>query len=425
MEIDPQIVERISRKVIDMGGVASEAKIRSKLNLLINDLNIPEDEAERMVTSESLKEVLKNSAPGSQNAEFGKIADANPGDWVNVVGKVVSLSTPVSPAMSQTGIIADDSGAIRFVVWAKANAPTLELGSWYRLESATVDEYRGSPSMKIHSGTRIEEVDEVCTLIPQPVPISGIKPGIATVRVKVVQNWEPRHDRMMQTGMVGDETGSVKFVTWKDDGSTAVEEGKVYTIYYAGVDEYQGRLSLNFTGATILEEEGASLDVADGSTTVFGAFLNMGPGSGVIKRCPVEGCTRVLNRQNYCPDHEVQTDFRYDLRVTGVLDDGVSARNILMQREVVEAVTGITLDKAVEIVQSSPLGLDDVVDKLKEVMMGRYFRCRGSNLDGTILVSSCEFVDYDSEKHAALINRASESVEVLQSAASDAQGGKD
>ncbi|MBQ3684040.1 MAG: hypothetical protein II925_00415, partial [Methanomicrobium sp.] len=101
------------------------------------------------------------------------------------------------------------------------------------------------------------------------------------------------------------------------------------------------------------------------------------------------------------------------------------ARNILMQREVVEAVTGITLDKAVEIVQSSPLGLDDVVDKLKEVMMGRYFRCRGSNLDGTILVSSCEFVDYDSEKHAALINRASESVEVLQSAASDAQGGKD
>ena len=58
-------------------------------------------------------------------------------------------------------------------------------------------------------------------------------------------------------------------------------------------------------------------------------------------------------------------------------------------------------------------------------MMGRYFRCRGSNLDGTVLVSSCEFVDYDSEKHAALINRASESVEVLQSAASDNQGGKD
>ena len=421
MELNPQMIERISRKVIEMGGVAEEAKIRSKLNLLINDLGINEVEAERMVIEKYSSDLAANKPSGNQNAELGKIADANPGDWVNIVGKVVSLSAPVSPAMSQTGIIADDSGAIRFVVWAKANAPTLELGSWYRLESATVDEYRGSPSMKIHSGTKIREVDEVCTLIPQPVPIAELKPGIATVRVKVVQNWEPRHERMMQTGMVGDETGTVKFVTWKDESNTAVEEGKIYTVYYAGVDEYQGRLSLNFTGATILEDEGADLDVADGSTTVFGAFLNMGPGSGVIKRCPVEGCTRVLNRQNYCPDHEVQTDFRYDLRVTGVLDDGVCARNILMQREVVEAVTGITLEKAVEMVQS-PLGLDDVVDKLKEVMMGRYFRCRGSNLDGTILVSSCEFVDYDSANHAALINRASESVEVLQSGA---QGGND
>ncbi len=416
MDIDPQIVERISRKVIDMGGEAEEAKILSKLNLLLNDLKIPETEAEQMIISEYSKKLSSNAPAGRQNAETGKIADANPGDWVNIVGKVVSLSVPVSPAMSQTGIIADDSGAIRFVVWAKANAPTLELGSWYRLESATIDEYRGSPSLKVHSGTKIDEVDEVCTLIPQPVPIAELKPGIATVRVKVVQNWEPRHDRMMQTGMVGDETGVIKFVTWKDDSSTAVEEGKIYTVYYAGVDEYQGKLSINFTGATILEDEGADLNVADGSTTIFGTFLNMGPGSGVIKRCPVEGCTRVLNRQNYCPDHEVQTDFRYDLRVTGILDDGISARNILMQREVVEAVTGITLDKAVEIVQSSPLGLDDVVDKLKEVMMGRYFRCRGSNLDGTVLVKSCEFVGYDSENHASLINRASESVEALQSA---------
>ena len=159
MELDPQMIERISRKVIEMGGVAEEAKIRSKLNLLINDLGINEVEAERMVIEKYSSDLAANKPSGNQNAELGKIADANPGDWVNIVGKVVSLSAPVSPAMSQTGIIADDSGAIRFVVWAKANAPTLELGSWYRLESATVDEYRGSPSMKIHSGTKIREVD--------------------------------------------------------------------------------------------------------------------------------------------------------------------------------------------------------------------------------------------------------------------------
>ena len=73
--------------------------------------------------------------------------------------------------------------------------------------------------------------------------------------------------------------------------------------------------------------------------------MNIGPGSGLIKRCPVEGCNRVLSKRNYCPVHEVQNDFRYDLRIKAVLDDGVKAHNILMLKEVVEADAGLTLGR--------------------------------------------------------------------------------
>ena len=93
------------------------------------------------------------SAGGTGGATEQKpIAAAQPGDWVTLEGKVVSLAAPASPAIAQSGIIADESGGIRFVVWAKSNAPKMEEGKWYRLESAVVDEYKGVPNLKVPLG---------------------------------------------------------------------------------------------------------------------------------------------------------------------------------------------------------------------------------------------------------------------------------
>ncbi len=79
----------------------------------------------------------------------------------------MALAAPASPAIAQGGIIADDSGAIRFVAWAKANAPAMTQGSWYRIESAVVDEFKGIASLKIHSGTTIKEIEEDWALMPE------------------------------------------------------------------------------------------------------------------------------------------------------------------------------------------------------------------------------------------------------------------
>ena len=93
---------------------------------------------------------IRREHRGSRRPDPKKpVAAAQPGDWVTLEGKVVSLSTPASPAIAQSGIIADESGGIRFVVWAKSNAPKMEEGRWYRLESAVVDEYKGVPNLKL------------------------------------------------------------------------------------------------------------------------------------------------------------------------------------------------------------------------------------------------------------------------------------
>ncbi|WP_062399837.1 hypothetical protein [Methanogenium cariaci] len=194
--------------------------------------------------------------------EVSEIASAKPDDWVTVEGKIVALQPSPSPAIAQKGIIADGSGAMEFVIWEKSGgAEPLEEHKWYRIEKATIDEFRGAPNMKIHSGTVISSITEDRSLMPVIIPIADLAPpGVACVRVKMLDNWEVRSDRMFQTGLVGDETGRMKFVIWKNrDGNadeTALKEDKVYSIYYAGVDEYNERYSLNLSGATIFEEEG-------------------------------------------------------------------------------------------------------------------------------------------------------------------------
>ena len=193
---------------------------------------------------------------------------------------MVSLAAPASPAIAQSGIVADESGAIRFVVWAKSNAPKVKEGAWYRIESAVVDEYKNIPNLKVHSGTTITEIDKTDPLIPSPALVKDLRPGIGSVRAKVIQEWEVTHDRMLQSGILGDETGTIKFVIWKEQGKEKLTVGAVYSVFYAQVDEFNERLSLNITGATIMQEEGDIATVTGGDAEIRGALVHIAPDPG-------------------------------------------------------------------------------------------------------------------------------------------------
>jgi len=408
-----EAAERISRKFSQKGQSADVKKIEGKLRRLVNEFGVQPSEAERSVTNELAKEfnipaLGSGGTAGGTAGSIGekKIADATPGEWVTIEGKIVSLTAPASPAIAQSGVIADDSGAIRFVAWAKANAPAMKVDSWYRIGSAVVDEYKSVENLKIHSGTTIKEIDaEDRVLSPATVPIANLRPGVRSVRAKVIQEWDVSHERMLQSGLLGDETGTIKFVIWKEPGREKLVPDNVYNIFYAQVDEFNGRLSLNLNTATILQEDG-DIAVSGGEISVSGALVHIAPGSGIIKRCPVEGCNRALSRQNYCPVHEIQPKFVYDLRIKGWLDDGKKTYNILLQRDVVESLTGITLDAAKEIAENNPLGMDEVFLRMRDVILGRYVVCNGREIDNRILVNTCNRKTFDSSEHATLLNRA-------------------
>lgn len=399
-----EVTERISQKLEAKGAHPDRQKIESRLRRLVEEFGVNIAEAERTVTADLARE-HNVTGIGSNSSELRPINEIVPGEWVTLEGKIVALTPPLSPSIAQTGIIADSSGAIRFITWSRANAPAMEYGHWYRIESAVVDEYKGAPNLKIHSGTTITRMEKDAPLLPSITPIAELKPGVGSVRAKVVQDWEVTHDRMLQTGLLGDETGTIKFVVWKEEGKEKLDLDAVYNIFYATVDEYNGRLSLTLNTAMYITDEG-DIEVGRNETEILGALVHIAPGSGLIKRCPVEGCNRTLSRQNYCPVHEIQPEFRYDLRLKGVLDDGIRARNVLMQREIVEALMGITLEEAIRIAEMNPLGMDEIFYRIRNAVLGRYYTCTGNEFGGRLLVNSCTPMRFEPAELAALLNRA-------------------
>ncbi len=388
----PKVFQRADRQ-------STSRRSRASSDRLVDEFGVQPQEAERSVTNELNKEFnIPVAGFGGSGGKAGsgteekKIADAVPGDWVTIEGKVVALSAPASPSIAQSGIIADESGAIRFVAWAKSNAPANgrrvvvphRISGRGRVQGDPQPEdplrhdgegYQRGPLAHTHAGRRSGD----------------LHPGIAGVRAKVIQEWDATHERMLQSGLLGDETGTIKFVIWKEPGKEKLVVGAVYTIFYAQVDEFNGRLSLNLNTATIMQEEG-DIPVSGGEAAVRGSIVHIAPGSGIIKRCPVEGCNRALSRQNYCPIHEIQPKFVYDLRIKGWLDDGEKTHNILLQRDVVESLTGITLAAAQEIAENNPLGMDEVFLQMRDKVLGRYIVCNGREIDGRLLVNTCERV---------------------------------
>jgi len=324
---------------------------------------------------------------------------------VTIEGKVVSSSNPQTEVLRQTGAIADNSGAIKFTIRTADESETLENDTWYRIEGAVIDQYRGALNLRIAKDTRVTVIHEDRTLEPTFTSIAAITPGVWCARVKMVQEWETTHDRMLQAGIVGDETGTIRFVTWQDPMAEQLKPDTVYRIYWAGVDEFNGQLSLTLSGAVLIEDSG-DIEVKSDNQEISGALVHISPGSGLIKRCPVEGCGRVLSRQNFCQLHEFQPGFTYDLRIKGWVDNGRQTWDTIIGCEVVEQLTGMSISQAQDMAENNPLGPETVFYHLYELLLGRYFRCNGRVIENRLFIRSCEFLSVSQKRLFDLINRA-------------------
>jgi replication factor A1 len=221
---------------------------------------------------------------------------------------------------------------------------------------------------------------------------------------KVVELWEPRSDAVGQVGLLGDPTGTVKFTAWAKSDLPALEEGAVYEFRNLVTDEYEGRYSVKLNRTTTFERREEELEVGDNEIDVDGALVAVQSGSGLVKRCPEEDCTRVL-QNGRCSEHgEVEGEF--DLRIKGVLDDGHEVQEVIFDREATEELTGVTLAEAKERAMDA-LDTEVVIEEMRGDILGRYYRVTGPTLGRYVLANEVERLGGPDDPEAALIEARS------------------
>lgn len=207
------------------------------------------------------------------------------------------------------------------------------------------------------------------------------------VRAKVVELWEPRSDSISQVGLLGDESGQIKFVSFTTSDLPLLEEGQVYRLGNVVTDEYEGNYSIKLNRTTSIEGLDEEIEVGENSVEREGALVSIQRGSGLIKRCPEEDCTRVL-RNGRCAEHG-EGEGEFDLRIKSVLDDGTSVQQLIFDREATEELTGISIETAKEMAMDA-LDTSVVADEMKATALGQYYRVKGPSIGRYVLVNEFE-----------------------------------
>ncbi|MDD1736067.1 MAG: replication protein A [Methanothrix sp.] len=385
-----ELVDQIKARLRDQKIDVPDEEIASRLKKLIEDFRVPEGEARRSVLNYFFKEhgIVPQARAGSEKLRIAEIKEA--GRWVDLEVKVLDLWEPAAETISQTGLVGDSSGSMKFVKWTKSDLPNLELGKSYLLKKVVTDEFQGRLSVKLNRTSQIEPLDVDVEAKPasqaaQPVKVVEInEPGQwVDLTVKVAQLWEANSEAISQSGLVGDDTGTIKFVKWAKADLPDLEEGKSYLLKNLVTDEFQGRFSVKLNRTSQIVPLDEDVEIGSVAAEFSGALVDVQKGSGLIKRCPV--CKRSLAK-GVCSEHG-KVEGAYDLRIKAVLDDGRRVQDVLINRETTERLVNLTLEEAKQMAMEA-LDHEVVRSMIESKLMGRYFSVTGPRIDRYLLVET-------------------------------------
>lgn len=222
------------------------------------------------------------------------------------------------------------------------------------------------------------------------------------VKAKVVQLWENTHGSISQVGLIGDDTGTIKFTKWESAELPDIEEGKSYLFKNVVTNEWNGKFQVNLNKSSSIENIDEDMEVGTSTTTFTGAMVDIQSGSGLIKRCPE--CNRALTK-GACMEHG-KVDGIYDLRIKAVIDDGITTQDAIIKREIAEEITGLTLESAIALAADA-LDQGVVLEQMKKILVGKYYTVSGSRVERYLLVDSInEKTTLDPAELDELINAA-------------------
>lgn len=415
------------------------------LDQLVDEYNVPLEEAVRSTRSKYMEDydgdgqVTQSSPDSSQDesVDIGDLTVDHDEKWVNIQGTVqrmLELSEKQSSWIAQKGVIGDDTGTTLFTIPKDAVEEDagleLEQGESYELQGVVGDAYNDDISVKVTSTTTADTIDTTFTP-PSTTGGSGsdVDVDIADLTVDHDEEWfniqgtvqrliDPSKEQaswMAQRGVIGDDTGTTLFTISQRavdaNPDLQVEEGESYAFESVVGDAYNGEISVNITSTSTVETLDSTFTPPDNDTHITGPIVDIQEGSGLIKRCPEDGCTHVVSNGR-CREHG-QVEGEFDLRLKTVVDDGETPHEVFFGCEATEVLTGISLENAIQIAEDA-MDTGEVANQMEKMLIGRYYKIAGNKVGEYALVNQFERVSRDWESDAReLLDSFSDNDEVV------------
>ncbi len=397
--------EQITRALGELGKEIDEAELKDEFQKYL-DYGVPPEQAVKTILRHH---GAQSNAPAPQPTSQERIPLADvPGNvpYVNLLVRVLSHNVKTVQARGEDkeivwGMVGDETASRPFTSWRPMEG--IEKGDVLAVEGAYTKEWRGEVQIQFGDRCKFEKKEDAdLPSAPETfreVKIGDLNPGdrgleitgrILDVQPRSIQvQGEPK---TIYGGTIADESGKVEFTAWADMGLTP---DTVVTIQGGYVRAYRGTPQFNFdqdakvTPAEVELPPAAELRVSDptplwklqenggSDVTAIATLLEVRDGSGLIMRCDEEGCNRML-QSGACRLHGKQTG-RADLRIKGVLDDGTGAVNVIVNRELTEAVLGKDLVQCQEEAKEA-FRPEIIQEQLQEMLQGRIFEVTGNVL---------------------------------------------
>lgn len=309
-------------------------------------MGIPLEEAKRAMSSRS-----------EENTTLSRIGPERAGELVNIECKILTINEREvnlgdEPRKSYWGFLVDDTGSLPYTSWRDI---PYQKGDSILIKKGLVREWKGKAEIVINRASVLQGSSKEFKIISRKGERTHIaevrEPGwVALVGKILTRERREKNGKEFTRGVLGDDTGRMPFTSWVDfdfvEGDAIEVSGMVKS--------WLGMLSLNIgEGSDLikslesievrrqrvsigeLEERGGGFEVE-----VEGELLEVQRGSGLIVRCPT--CRRAI-RGNNCTIHG-KVDGVWDLRLKGVLDDGIGNLSIIVGRDLCEKILEKTLD---------------------------------------------------------------------------------
>ncbi|WEL21108.1 Single-stranded DNA binding protein [Halorhabdus sp. BNX81] len=376
----------------DLG--VDKAEVKEDLQNLVS-YSVPLEEA-----VQSLRRKYGDSDDSGGSIPEADVAEVSTGDdAVSVTGVFLTVGTRSiryqgSDHVIHEGEFADETGKISYTAWEDFG---VEPGDVVRIENAGVREWDGEPELNLGERTTVRLSDDA---IDVPYEIGGdrtlaaLAPGDRGVNaeVQVLEREQKIIDGRdgeteILSGVLADETARLPFTDW--DPHAEIEEGASIRIEDAFVREFRGAPAINvseFSTVTALDRTVEATDDAprmaireavEGGglfdVEVTGTAIAVRDGSGLIERCPE--CGRVV-QNGQCRSHGA-VEGEDDLRTKAILDDGTGTVTAVLDEELTAEVYGGGLEDARDHARDA-MDRDVVTDAIREAIVGRAFRVRGS-----------------------------------------------